>query len=73
MKVGDRVEVNEFCEHGALVGKRGKITKVLDPKTWDDPECPEYLVDLGIGENDEGDEFSMADCFFNATEIDRVV
>lgn len=70
MKRGQRVLIvnSEACFNGKL----GVITKVFPKEVWDDPDVPEYMVDLGPIEDTNGELVDANGLLFNITELEAV-
>ena len=69
MKRGNQVRV---LDSGPFYGMIGTITKVYAKETWDDPDCPEYEVNLGVIEDSEYNEVDATALWFNASELELV-
>lgn len=70
MKRGQRVLItnSEACFNGQI----GVISKVFPKEVWDDPEVPEYMVDLDPIEDENGELVNAEGLLFNITELETV-
>lgn len=70
MKRGQRVMIvnSEDCFNGQV----GVVSDTLRKDVWDDPEVPEYLVDLPPIEDEMGDLITATGLLFNITELEAV-
>lgn len=70
MKRGQRVMIinSEDCFNG----KVGVISDAFRKDVWDDPEVPEYMVDLDPIEDEYGELVNATGLLFNITELEAV-
>lgn len=70
MKRSQRVRIinSEDCFNGQI----GVISDVFRKDVWDDPEVPEYMVDLDPIEDEFGELVNATGLLFNLTELEAV-
>ena len=70
MKRGQRVLIvnSEACFNG----KVGVISEVFSKDVWDDPNVPEYSVDLDPIEDENGELIDATCLLFNISELEAV-
>lgn len=68
MKRGDKVRIDLTVP--VFAGMIGTITKSYPKDTWDDPDCPEFEVNVGVFEDDEYNEVDGSSLWFTAAELE---
>lgn len=68
MKRGQRVRIAE--DVAFFAGMVGVITKAFPQNTWDDPDVPEYCVDIESFIDEEQNEVDGRNLWFTADELE---
>lgn len=70
MKRGQRVRIAE--DVNVFAGMLGVITKAFPKDAWDDPDMPEYTVDIESFTDEECNEVDGRNLWFTADELEAV-